>query len=128
MEAPTAPRVDDIRLGDIEFWPVALTWTTWSTNLHVDFYGGIYAPSGQFQQNRLANQGLGYWTFEPGLLVSYLGEKNGFEATVYIGYDINTKNPETDYLSGQQFHIDVTVAQHLPLGKGFTASARMVFT
>ena len=70
------------------------------------------------KQNRLANQGLGYWTFEPGLLVSYLGEKNGFEATTYIGYDVNTKNTRTDYQSGQQFHIDVTVAQHLPLGKG----------
>ena len=55
------------------------------------------------------NKGLGYWTFEPGLLVSYLSQKNGFEATAYIGYDINTRNTETDYLSGQQFHIDVTV-------------------
>ena len=63
-------------------------------------------------------RGLGYWTFEPGLLVSYLGQKNGFEATTYIGYDFNTRNTTTDYQSGQQFHIDVTVAQHLPLGKG----------
>ena len=70
-------------------------------------------------RSRLANEGLGYWTFEPGLLVSYLGTKNGFEASTYIGYDINTKNTDTDYLSGQQFHIDVTVAEHLPLGKGF---------
>ena len=116
----TVSRSDSVSgLGDIEFWPVALTWTAWSTNLHVDFFGGIYAPSGEFQPNRLANQGLGYWTFEPGLLVSYLGEKNGFEATTYIGYDFNTKNTTTDYQSGQQFHIDVTVAQHLPLGKGF---------
>ena len=116
----TVSRSDSVSgLGDIEFWPVALSWTTWNTNLHVDFYGGIYAPSGEFQANRLANQGLGYWTFEPGVLVSYLGEKNGFEASTYIGYDINTKNTITDYLSGQQFHIDVTLAQHLPLGKGF---------
>ena len=65
-----------------------------STNLHVDFFGGIYAPSGEFQENRLANQGLGYWTFEPGVLVSYLGQKNGFEVTTYIGYDINTENTD----------------------------------
>ena len=88
-----------------------------NTNLHVDFLGGIYAPSGEFQANRLAKQGLGYWTFEPGLLVSYLSQKNGFEATTYIGYDFNTRNTKTDYQSGQQFHIDVTVAQHLPLEK-----------
>ena len=106
-------------LGDLELWPVALSWTAWSTNLHVDFFGGIYAPTGEYQQGRLANQGLGYWTFEPGVLISYLGQKNGIEFSTYIGYDINTRNTTTDYQSGQQFHIDVTLAQHLPLGKGF---------
>ena len=57
--------------------------------------------------------------FEPGVLVSYLGQKNGFEFSTYLGYDINTENTETAYHSGQEFHIDATVAEHLPLGKGF---------
>jgi hypothetical protein len=116
----TVSRSDSVSgLGDVEFWPVALTWTAWSTNLHVDFFGGIYAPTGDYQTGRLANQGLGYWTFEPGILISYLGQKNGIEFSTYIGYDINTKNNTTDYQSGQQFHIDVTLAQHFPLGSGF---------
>jgi hypothetical protein len=51
----------------------------------VDFYGGIYAPTGDYQKNRLANQGLGYWTFEPGVLISYPGQKNGIELSTYIG-------------------------------------------
>jgi hypothetical protein len=53
------------------------------------------------------------------VLVSYLGQKNGFEFSTYLGYDINTENTETDYHSGQVFHIDATVAEHLPLDKGF---------
>jgi hypothetical protein len=106
-------------LGDIEFFPVTLGWSAISNDLHIDFYGGVYAPSGSYDKNQLANQGLGYWTFEPGVLVSYLGQNNGFEATTYIGYDINTKNNTTEYQSGEEFHIDATVAQHLPLGKGF---------
>jgi hypothetical protein len=106
-------------LGDIEIWPVALSWTTWSTNLHVDFFGGIYTPSGEFKNNQLANLGLGYWTFEPGVLVSYLGLKNGIQFTTYLGYDINTKNDVTDYQSGQVFHMDGTLGQFLPLGKGY---------
>jgi hypothetical protein len=105
-------------LSDLEFFPVALSWSAFNKDLSVDFFAGIYAPTGGFQSNRLANQGLGYWTFEPGVLVSYLGQKNGFEFSTYIGYDINTENTVTNYLSGQQFHIDATVAQHLPLGKG----------
>ena len=116
----TASRSESVSgLGDMEFWPVALSWSALSGDLHVDFFGGIYASTGEFQKNRLANQGLGYWTFEPGLLVSYLGQKNGFEFSTYLGYDINTENTETDYHSGQVFHIDATVAEHLPLGKGF---------
>ena len=116
----TVSRSDSVTgIGDIEFWPIAVSWTAWNKDLHVDFYGGIYAPTGDFQTNRLANEGLGYWTFEPGLLVSYLGQKNGFEFTTYLGYDINTTNTKTDYLSGQQFYIDATAAQHLPLGNGY---------
>ena len=76
----------------------------------------------------MPNAGLGFWTFEPGVLVSYLGQKNGFEFTTYLGYDINTENTETSYQSEQVFHIDATVAQHLPLDKGLIGSARTVFT
>ena len=106
-------------LGDLEFWPVALSWTAWGTNLHVNFFGGIFAPTGEYQANRLANQGLGYWTFEPGVLISYLDLKSGIEVSTFVGYDLNTRNSTTDYQSGQQFHIDATLAEHLPLGKGY---------
>jgi len=100
----TASRSDSVGgLGDIEFWAVALSWSALNNDLHVNFCGGIYAPTGAFHNNRLANQGLGYWTFEPGVMVSYLSQKNGFEFSTYIGYDINTENTATDYLSGQQF-------------------------
>jgi hypothetical protein len=124
----TASRSDSVGgLGDIEFWPVALSWSALSGDLHVDFFGGIYAPTGDFQSNRLANQGLGYWTFEPGMLISYLGQKNGFEFSTYLGYDINTENTTTDYHSGQQFHIDATLAQHLPLGPGLIGIGAQAF-
>ena len=35
------------------------------------------------------------------------------------GFDINTKNDATDYQTGSQVHLDLTVAQHLPLWGGF---------
>jgi hypothetical protein len=99
-------------LGDIEFWPIVMTWGALGGDLHVNFWGGIYAPTGDFQKNRLANQGLNYWTFEPGVIVSYLSQKNGLEGTTYIAYDFNTTNSATDYHSGQVFHIDATAAWH----------------
>lgn len=114
-------------LGDIELFPLSLGWSLSETNLKVSVLGGIYTPSGQYQAGRLANLGLGYWTFEPGLLISYLGQKNGIEFTTYIGYDINTENNATSYHSGQQFHIDVTLAQHFPLGKNFAGIGANAF-
>ena len=38
---------------------------------------------------------------------------------MYTGVDFNTKNQDMDYTSGTSLHLDLTVAQHLPLGKGF---------
>lgn len=105
-------------LGDIEFWPLAMAWGALGGDLHVTFFGGIYAPTGDFQKDRLANEGLNYWTFEPGVIASYLNQKNGIEGTTYIAYDINTDNSTTDYHSGQVFHIDATAAWHfIQLGK-----------
>ena len=58
----TASRSESVSgLGDMEYWPVALSWSAFSGDLHVDFLGGIYAPTGEFRKNRLADQGLGYF-------------------------------------------------------------------
>ena len=52
--------------------------------------------------------------------LQYLGQKNGREAELYIGFDFNTINSATQYQSGTQFHLDGTLAQHLPLWKGLS--------
>ena len=72
----TASRTDTANgLGDIEFFPVAIGWSAMGGDLHINVFGGIYAPTGEYDNNRLANQGVGYWTFELGVLLSYLGQK-----------------------------------------------------
>jgi hypothetical protein len=106
-------------LGDVQLYPIAMSWGGLGGDLHVSFFGTIYLPSGDFQKSRLANDGLGYWTFEPGLLASYLNQKNGIELSAFVAYDFNTANTTTDYHSGQVFHVDGTAAWHfLPVGKG----------
>jgi hypothetical protein len=100
-------------LGDIEFWPFMLGWT--NGDMKYDVRCATYAPSGEYDASRLANVGLGYWTFEPELTFSWLSSKMGTEVSVFAGMDFNTENTEADYQSGDIFHIDATVAQHLPL-------------
>lgn len=103
-------------LGDIAFYPFMLGWTN-GPDLKYDVRLGIYAPSGDYEVGKLANTGRNYWTFEPAVSFSWLSTKIGTEVTVFAGMDFNTENPDTDYTSGTSFHLEGTLAQHLPLGK-----------
>ena len=102
-------------IGDILFYPLMLGWTGLKGDLKSDFRFGIYAPTGDYDKGKLANVGKNYWTFEPAVLVSYMSSKIGLELSAFTGMDFNTKNHKTDYQTGSQFHLDVTVAEHLPL-------------
>jgi hypothetical protein len=62
--------------------------------------------------------GKNYWTFEPAASLSYMSSKMGLELSAFAGIDFNMKNTDTEYRSGTQFHLDLTVAQHLPLFSG----------
>jgi hypothetical protein len=63
-----------------------------------------------------------FWTFEPAAAVIYLGQKNGIEASAFLGIDFNTENEDTDYKSGKQAHFDAALAQHFPLWGGLTGA------
>ena len=105
-------------IGDLLFYPFMLGWTN-ACDIKYDVRMGIYAPTGPYDVGHLANTGRNYWTFEPGASLSWLSTKIGTEVTVFAGFDISTKNTATDYQSGEVFHLDGTIAQHLPLLGGF---------
>ena len=102
-------------LGDILLIPFWLSWNRgdfkWGVQLDV------YAPTGGYNAGSLANPGLNYWTFEPMVSFSYLSKTSGLEISTTAGFDFNTENDATNYQSGEVFHLDATVAEHLPLCK-----------
>ena len=104
-------------IGDIQLIPLMLGWTNGDFKYGASF--SVYAPTGEYDKDRLANVGLGYWTFTPMITFSWLSSKIGTEASIFSGVDFNTKNTDADYQSGDIFHLDATVAQHLPLLGGF---------
>ncbi len=106
-------------IGDITLYPFMLGWKSLDGDLKYDVRLGIYAPTGDYEKGALANVGKNYWTFEPAASLSYLSSKTGLELSTFAGIDFNTKNNDTDYQTGTQFHLDVTAAQHLPLFGGF---------
>ena len=85
--------------GDLTVVPVMLAWKP-DDNLQVNALMPIYAPTGSYQQGRLGNPGLNYWTFDPMVGVAYLNKQSGFNAMIHAGYAMNTENPDTDYQSG----------------------------
>jgi hypothetical protein len=101
-------------LGDIMFSPLMVGWT--HEALRLQGYLNVYAPTGAYDVGRLANPGKNFWTFEPGVAASWISPTIGLELTGFLGYGMNTRNPATDYQSGDVLHFDGTIAEHLPLG------------
>jgi hypothetical protein len=104
-------------IGDIVIIPLMLNYNV-SPNTNVNFRVTGYLPTGNYAIGRLANTGKNYYTTEPTVAVIYLGTKNGREASLFAGVDFNSENKATEYKTGDQFHLDGTLAQHLPLMKG----------
>ena len=103
--------------GDLTVVPVMLAWK--SDDWQYDFLMPVYAPTGSYELGRLGNPGLNYWTFDPIVGVAYNNAKSGFNAAIHLGLAMNTENPDTDYHSGNVFHVDASVQQIVPLGSGF---------
>lgn len=113
VTVPGPPSSHETNIGDVIFSPFIVAWHH-SKNLHsVMSLVDIYAPTGSYDKNRLANTSLNYWTFEPVYAVSYLSDE-GWEGSIKFMYDWNTTNNDTDYKSGQAFHFDYTVGKHFP--------------
>jgi hypothetical protein len=111
MDVEMGPRSDDrFGLGDIIIDPFILGWH--SKNFHVTTGLDIYIPTGSYNQDRLANTGRNYWTFEPIVAFTYLSD-GGFEISAKFMYDFNTENEDTNYQSGQEFHFDYTIGYHI---------------
>ena len=104
-------------IGDIVVQPGMLNYNV-NPNFNVNFRVSLYLPTGNYGVGRLANTGKNYLTTEPTLALQYFGQKNGHEAAIFIGTDFNTINAATQYQTGTEFHLDGTLAQHLPLLKG----------
>ena len=97
-------------VGDIIIDPFILGWH-WK-NFHLTTGLDIYLPTGTYNKDRLLNIGRNYYTLEPVVGVTYLAD-NGFELSGKFMYDVNFKNSDTEYTSGQEFHFDYTIGYHI---------------
>jgi hypothetical protein len=101
----------DTALGDVMFGPI-LGWHSNSGTTFASASLRIFAPTGGYDENAIANIGTNYWTFSPTLSFTTVNPKNGLEFDITGGIDINTKNHATDYTSGAMAHLDALVMQN----------------
>jgi hypothetical protein len=96
-------------LGDITFNPFILSWhwPEWHVATGLD----INAPTGRYKAGDLTNIGANYWSFEPLVAVTYRNEA-GWEASAKLMYNVKTENDDTNYQSGDEFHMDYTLAKN----------------
>jgi hypothetical protein len=103
-------------LSEIEVIPMALGWHNGRS--HQRAWLVVYAPTGEYSTANFVNSSLNRWAVELDYGYTFLDPTTGLEFDVTPGYTINFENPETNYLSGQEFHVDYAALQHLRSGLG----------
>ena len=109
VEALSANFNDDhTGLGDTTLSAI-LYWN--HEKFHFSLNNYIVSPTGDYDEEDLANTGLNYWTFEVDVAATYFNEEKGRDYSVVVGYGYNTKNDDTDYQSGDEVHLDFVLNQ-----------------
>ena len=102
---------DRFGLSDAAFVPIQLNWNTGAFSWEVS--QAIVAPTGSFDADRAINLGRNYWSFDTAAAVTWFDPEAGREVSIAPGIMVNTENPDTDYRTGTEFHMDFTATQFL---------------
>jgi hypothetical protein len=97
-------------MGDLVAVPLSLTWKWDDFNVNLSEF--VFTPSGYYDGDNIINLGRNYWSFDTVAGVTWLHPTGGHEVSFNLGFMSNLKNTFTDYQSGDELHLDYTVAQH----------------
>ena len=86
-----------------------LKWNAGNNNYLAYLMAGV--PTGAYQLGRLANLGLNHWSLDGGGGYTYLDAKSGRELSAVVGVTYNWENPDTNYQSGVDAHLDWAASQ-----------------
>jgi len=100
---------DSFHLSDIFLIPVQLNWGV--GDFHFKLAQAIIAPTGGYDLDEVVNLGRNYWSFDTVGAATWLSSKTGTEISVAPGIMFNTRNEDTDYKTGAEFHVDYTINQ-----------------
>jgi hypothetical protein len=101
---------EDTRTGFTDFYPTAsLRWNEGVNSFMVYLAGDI--PIGAYDDDRLANVGIGHGAIDVGGAYTYFNPQTGHEFSLTAGLTYNFENEATDYQNGIDSHIDWGASQ-----------------
>ncbi len=102
---------DSFHITDIALTPLQLNWS--SGNFSFRFAETIIAPTGAYDVDKAVNLGRNYWGFDTTAAGTYFNPDTGTEVSIAPGILANTRNDDTNYETGKEFHVDFTANQFL---------------
>lgn len=93
-------------LYDIYFSPIVAGYH-FSKTSHMALSFNVWAPTGHYDKNALANPGLNTWTFVPQVAYTHLMPQYGLEFNALAAFQFYTRNSATDYQNAPLFTLDV---------------------
>ena len=108
-------------LFDLYFAPVIASYHA-SQLEHWSFGLYVYAPTAEYDPDRLANPGLNIWTISPGIGYTRLLQKGTLEFSMLGAIDWYSRNDDTDYKNGMVWRLDALLIKRTAGGWGFGAA------
>jgi len=108
---PKSVGADSFHIADMALTPLQLNWSVGDLSLR--FAETIFAPTGGYDGDKVVNLGRNYWAFDTTAAATYFNQRTGTEILIAPGILANTRNDDTDYKTGTEFHLDFTANQFL---------------
>lgn len=94
--------------------PVVSSFVGWHAgNFHWQVGGSVSIPSGTYRDGALSNLSFNRWIGDVYAAATWLDPKIGLDISGAVGFEINGKNNDTDYKSGNAVHADLAISQYL---------------
>ncbi|MFM0509283.1 SphA family protein [Paraburkholderia sp. RL17-373-BIF-A] len=111
------PNDHGTQFADIFFAPVVAGYHLTKTD-HVALSVQIYAPTGAYNPNRLANAGQNTWTFTPTIAYTKLLPQENIELSLNYGLEFYTPNNDTRYHNAPVSVLDLLALKRFSSGWG----------
>jgi hypothetical protein len=91
-------------------------------NWHWNLNALLNVPIGPWSNSSITNIAIHRWALDATGAVTWLDPKIGLELSSAAGFTFNGENPDTDYTTGTEFHVEWALVQHFSktFALGFT--------